>query len=381
MRRTLCCAAAFALVCHSLAVPALAAAPSASSAILVDADSGRVLYEKNADEKRLIASTTKLMTALVASEQLDDLSRVVTVQAEWLKTEGSSIYLRAGEEITVEGLLYGLLLESGNDAALALAYICAGGEAEFAALMDRKAGELGMTSSSFANPSGLDAEGHYSTARDMARLAAACLQNETVAKICSTKSITLGKRTFVNHNRLLSMCEGCVGMKTGFTKHAGRTLVSAARRNGQTLIAVTLNDPNDWKNHMTLYDYGFGTYPARQLCKAGELVGSVPVSGSLVRFVDVEAGADLSWPLAEDESAQVKVEYAGPAQAPVLKGQSAGRMVYSLNGREIAAVELRYARTVYRDAISGQTLLQRILSAIFGKTVTATDPGVGLIGF
>ncbi len=364
---------ASALAALALVFPAGAASTSASSAILVDAGSGRVLYEQGADEKRLIASTTKLMTALVAVERLDDLSRTVNVKPEWLLTEGSSIYLRAGEEITLEALLYGLLLESGNDAALALAGICAGDEAQFAALMNEKAQALGMVNSHFTNASGLNDDSHYSTARDMARLAAACLKNETVAKICATRSITLGTRTFTNHNRLLSLCEGCVGLKTGFTKKAGRTLVSAVRRNGQTLVAVTLNDPNDWTDHAALYDYGFAHYPAKQMCRTGEVVGSIPVLGSLVRFADVETGANFYYPLSEGESLEARLECTGTAAAPVQKGQLAGRMVYTLAGKEVGAVDLRYAQTVNSDVYQKGNLFQRILSAIFGKTVTVFD--------
>ena len=377
MRKFALCMAVLAAVAAVLP-NAAAVSTSASAVILVDADSGRVLYEKNADEVRLIASITKLMTALVAVEQEPDLTRTVTVKAEWLHTEGSSIYLKAGEQITMEALLYGLLLESGNDAAMVIAYVCAGGEAEFAELMNEKAGALGMDKSRFANPSGLNADGHYSTARDMAKAAAACIENETISKICATRSITLGSRTFVNHNRLLGLYEGCIGMKTGYTQRAGRTLVSAARRDGQTLIAVTLNDPDDWKDHMALFDYGFECYPAKQLSRKDEVVGSVPVAGSLVRFVDVAAGADFFYPLAENESAEVRVEYTDLAEAPIEEGQSAGKMVYLLNGQEVGSTELYYVQQVHRDIFPESTLLQRILSAIFGKTVTVSG-GVGWV--
>ena len=238
-----------------------AASDRAAGAVLMDAESGRVLYGHNAHKPRLIASTTKLMTALVAVERAVDLDETVTVKGEWLGSEGSSIYLRAGEEITLRGLLYGLLLQSGNDAAMVIACHTAGSVEEFVELMNRRAAELGMKDSSFANPSGLDHENHYSTPYDMALLARACLDNSTGVELCATKSITVGTRTFVNHNKLLWRCEGCVGMKTGFTEKAGRTLVSAAVRDGQTLICVTLNDGDDWNDHRKLLDYGFRTYP------------------------------------------------------------------------------------------------------------------------
>lgn len=227
---------------------------SATAAVLMDADMGQVLYEKNGDRQMLIASTTKIMTALVVLEHAapDD---VITVTPDHM-AEGSSMYLRAGETVRVEELLYGLLLCSGNDAALALTE-CAGGLTPFVALMNEKAAALGMAHTSFANSNGLDADGHYSTARDMAVLAAAAVENPTFRRICSSRSVTIGQRTMENHNRLLRQVEGCVGLKTGYTQAAGRTLVSCTERDGCRLVAVTLQDGNDWADHAALYDYGF----------------------------------------------------------------------------------------------------------------------------
>lgn len=227
---------------------------SATAAVLMDADMGQVLYEKNGDRQMLIASTTKIMTALVVLEHAapDD---VITVTPNHM-AEGSSMYLRAGETVRVEELLYGLLLCSGNDAALALTE-CAGGLTPFVALMNEKAAALGMAHTSFANPNGLDADGHYSTARDMAVLAAAAVENPTFRRICSSRSVTIGQRTMENHNRLLRQMEGCIGLKTGYTRAAGRTLVSCTERDGCRLVAVTLRDGNDWADHAALYDYGF----------------------------------------------------------------------------------------------------------------------------
>lgn len=233
---------------------------SASAAVLMDADTGQVLYDQNGGRRMLIASTTKIMTALVALERASPTD-VITVKQKHM-TEGSSMYLRPGERVTVEELLYGLLLCSGNDAAEALADGC-GGTASFVRRMNGLAGELGMEDTFFENPSGLDGQAHYSTARDMARLAAYAAGNHTFVRLCSTRSVTIGGRTMTNHNRLLRAVPGCIGMKTGYTRAAGRTLVSAAERDGRRLVAVTLQDGNDWADHAALYDWGFAQ-PAGQ---------------------------------------------------------------------------------------------------------------------
>lgn len=227
---------------------------SAAAAVLMDADSGRLLYEKNGEKRMLIASTTKLMTALVALEQ-GGLQQEITVTGGHM-AEGSSMYLRPGEKLTLETLLYGLLLSSGNDAALAVTE-CMGGVAPFVARMNEKAAELGMENTHFANPNGLDDEEHYSTAEDMAKLAAAAMDDPVLRRGASTRTARIGGRTLTNHNKLLSRVEGCVGLKTGYTRAAGRTLVSCAERDGVRLVAVTLQDGDDWNDHASLYEQGF----------------------------------------------------------------------------------------------------------------------------
>ena len=227
---------------------------SAAAAVLMDADSGRLLYDKNGEKRMLIASTTKLMTALVALEQ-GGLQQEITVTGGHM-AEGSSMYLRPGEKLTLETLLYGLLLSSGNDAALAVTE-CMGGAVPFVARMNEKAAELGMENTHFANPNGLDDEEHYSTAEDMARLAAAAMDDPVLRRVASTRTARIGGRTLTNHNKLLSRVEGCVGLKTGYTRAAGRTLVSCAERDGVRLVAVTLQDGDDWNDHASLYEQGF----------------------------------------------------------------------------------------------------------------------------
>lgn len=320
---------------------------SAAGAVLMDGGTGRVLWEKDSHTPRLIASTTKLMTALVALESGHDLEETVTILPEWAGVEGSSIYLRPGEEITLEALLYGLLLRSGNDAALAIAGHCGGTVEDFVARMNRKARELGMTDTHFVNPNGLDAEGHCSSACDMALLARACLDNEELAGIVATKSVTLGTRTFTNHNKLLWRYEGCIGMKTGYTEKAGRTLVSAARRDGMTLICVTLNAPSDWADHTALLDWGFANYEARSLSQAGEDIGYLPVSGGLSPACPVETASDLTAALAPGEKVECTWELSETAlTAPVTRGEQVGEIVYYVNSKELARVPLITGRSV-----------------------------------
>ena len=344
-----------------------AASDRAAGAVLMDAESGRVLYGHNAHKPRLIASTTKLMTALVAVERAVDLDETVTVKGEWLGSEGSSIYLRAGEEITLRGLLYGLLLQSGNDAAMVIACHTAGSMEEFVELMNRRAAELGMKDSSFANPSGLDHENHYSTPYDMALLARACLDNSTVAELCATKSITVGTRTFVNHNKLLWRCEGCVGMKTGFTEKAGRTLVSAAVRDGQTLICVTLNDGDDWNDHRKLLDYGFRTYPRQVLCRAGEVLGAVAVEGSLIPTMPVAAKGELGYPLKAGEQLVPEVELLRSATAPLPPGVQLGELRWRLDGEVVAQMPLVSQGNAGLDLREPLTFLERLRTLLGGR--------------
>ena len=248
---------------------------SASAAVLMDADTGQVLFDHNGGQRMLIASTTKIMTALVALERASPTD-VITVKQEHM-TEGSSMYLKPGERVTVEELLYGLLLCSGNDAALAVTE-CAGGLEPFVALMNEKAAALGMADTHFANPNGLDDEEHYSTARDMAQLARAAVNEPTLLRMASTRQASIGGRTLTNHNKLLGRMEGCLGLKTGYTKAAGRTLVSCAEKDGRRLVAVTLRDGDDWNDHEALYRWGFMLTGAEnelrvRLLRAAENVG------------------------------------------------------------------------------------------------------------
>lgn len=337
---------AFVLLAGILPCQALAVSTSAQSAVLIEQESGRVLYEQNADEERLIASITKIMTAVVALEHGDmDASYTVTAQD---MAEGSSMYLKVGDVLTLEELLYGLMLVSGNDAALAVAHCVCGELSDFVTLMNETARSLGMTHSGFANPNGLDADGHYSSARDMAILTAYALRNESFRRIVSTEFITIGERYLKNHNKLLTMYEGCIGVKTGFTKAAGRTLVSAAERSGMTLVCVTLNDGNDWNDHTELLDYGFSTYQLDTAVTAGQVLADVQVRDGSKMNVRLMADRDLAYPLTDDESLTVTVKVPVSIAAPVVPGQVVGAVCACLDGEVVASVDLVAAEAVAR---------------------------------
>lgn len=253
------CAAAFLIGgCPMAAAARVMPVPqiSANCAALIDGRTGEILYEKNAGQRSLIASTTKIMTGLLVCESGQPDTEVL-IPEEAVGVEGSSMYLKTGERLTRQELLYGMMLHSGNDAALALAISISGSETAFVQQMNLRARALGLTQTHFANPHGLDSGENYSTACDLAQLTRAAMQNARFRAVVSTKTISCGGRTLTNHNKLLWRYEGCIGVKTGYTKHAGRILVSAAERESGMLIAVTIADPDDWRDHAALLDYGF----------------------------------------------------------------------------------------------------------------------------
>lgn len=355
MRRLVCIWMALLLMCGGAAATEIPAV-SAASVVLMDGDSGRVLYGRNMDEPRLIASTTKLMTALVALESGHDLSESVTIRQEWTGIEGSSVYLKPGEEIRLETLLYGLLLRSGNDAAQAVAGYCAGSVDDFVCRMNEKARELGMVHSHFSNPSGLDGEEHVSTARDMAILARACLEHEVLRKIVGTKSVTLENRILTNHNKLLWRFEGCIGLKTGYTKKAGRTLVSAASRDGMTLICVTLNAPDDWNDHESLFRYGFDQYERRCLIQEGDPVCRMPVRGSLVPVCEVVAGEELRAALKKGEETELTLELNRDyIAAPMRAGTRVGQVYFSVEGERLGSCILELKADIPENTVPNRT--------------------------
>ena len=330
-----------------LFLPVRAGAISAECAILIDGETGRVLYEKQAEEKSLIASTTKIMTALVICEQTNVLDRV-KIPKEAVGIEGSSMYLKEGEVLTVQELLYGLMLQSGNDAAVALAIYCGGTVEGFTELMNDKAHRLGMTQSHFTNPNGLDSPGNYSTARDMAILTAYAMQNPIFAQTVSTKTITIGERCLRNHNKLLWQLEGANGVKTGYTKAAGRILISSVTRMGRQLIAVTFNAPDDWQDHKTLIEDGFSRFTVQKLVRQGQTLGQLELAGGQETSVDLIAAEDFSYSLVQGERVTISLPEAGFAYAPVAEGQEAGFAHILVDGTAVAKVPLVYGATIER---------------------------------
>lgn len=306
---------------------------SAEAAALIDVKSGRLLYAAQGDKRMRIASLTKIMTAIVAIEQ-GTLSDKVTVSKNAFGKEGSSIYLKLGEEISLHSLLYGLMLRSGNDAATAIAEHVGGSEEGFVFLMNEKAKELGMERSNFMNPHGLDNNEHYSTANDMAKLTAYALQNPVFQEIVKTevKKVPNPNESWdyvwSNKNKMLNMYDGADGVKTGYTKIAKRCLVSSATRNGQQLAVVTLNDSNDWLDHRSLLDWGFAHYTLTPLIQKGEAV-----EPGLV------AGHSFQYALADGENATITKTFQRQAAGTAdYRLGLAGTLTLALGGKPIGSV-------------------------------------------
>lgn len=316
---------------------------SAKGAILINGDTGEVIYEQNADTRLSMASTTKIMTALLLCEH-GDFEREITVTAEMLRVEGSSMGLLAGDKVTLHDLLYGLMLASGNDAANVVAYVIGGTVNGFVKMMNSKAAELGLKNTNFVTPSGLDAEEHYTTARDLANLARFAMQNEDFAAAVSTKSATLNygnppyKRTLTNHNKLLSGFDDAVGIKTGFTKKSGRCLVSAAKRDGKFVIAVTLNDPNDWADHKSMLTYGLNAINTTEISPPKNQY-IIDVVGGTEESLQINVDSILASSLTE-ENFSCTVNLPRFVYAPIKKGEVIGTAIYKKGDSVIAEKEL-----------------------------------------
>lgn len=333
-------------------VPVKAQAISAKAYALIDQSSCRVILSGNENTRLPMASTTKIMTGLIAVES-GRLDETVTVPAEALRVEGSSMGLVAGEKLTLRELVYGLMLESGNDAANSIAQIIGGTSDKFVKKMNAKAQKLGLSNTHFCNPSGLGDKDHYTSALDLARLAAYAMNNAEFAKIVSTKKIRVSYngvkngRCLSNHNSLLGCYDGALGVKTGFTKKSGRCLVSCARRNGVELIAVTLNDPNDWKDHKELLDCGFKVLKSTKLMETTPQYTADVVGGTADKVpVYYDGNVTAALENGELECVKMSVQIDRFYYAPIKKDQVLGKIVFTLDGKTIAQTDIKSSQDV-----------------------------------
>ena len=303
---------------------------NAKASVIYEPESDTILYAKNEHARLPMASTTKIMTALVAIER-ENLNKKVKVDPRSVGIEGSSAYLRAGEEFTLRELLYALMLRSANDAAEAIAYAVAGSIEEFAFLMNEKATLLGLCDTHFTNPHGLDDDEHYTTALELAKITAAALEYPEFCEIVSTKTKLVEKegltRLFANHNKMLSRYDGCIGVKTGYTQKSGRCLVSAAERDGIKLIAVTLSCPDDWREHEEMLDFGFSQLERVTVVSKDEFVRSAIVEDGITSSVKLGIDSDIAI-IKKNTDDLPKIDFDIPQalNAPVDLGDAVGKI-------------------------------------------------------
>lgn len=357
----------FILLACTIAPISYAQGVSARHAMLIESDSGDIVYEKDAYVAAPMASTTKIMTALLAIES-GKLDSTVTIPKEAVGIEGSSVYLKEGERLTLYQLVQALLLESANDAATAIAIYVGGSYDNFIEMMNVKARQLGLESTHFTNPHGLDDKEHYTTAYDLARLALYAMENPKFEEIASTKSAVIpldkdGSRVLVNHNKLLKMYDGTIGVKTGFTKRCGRCLVSCAERDGVRLICATLNAPNDWNDHKNLLDFGFSQYESIVLAEAGDYTLSLDcICGEkgtvLCSNYD---GLKVTLKKGYKDNIRAVTEYDRLLCAPIKQGDKVGRIVFYCGDEIIGECKL-YAIESIKSIKYRKSILERIFN-------------------
>jgi D-alanyl-D-alanine carboxypeptidase len=325
---------------------------SAKGAVLLEMQNKKIAYGNNPHIKLPMASTTKIMTAIVVIENasLDD---VVVIEPCMTNVEGSSIYLQVGEKLTISDLLFALLLESANDASVALAYSVGGSIENFAKMMNDKACELGLSQTHFTNPHGLDNDEHYTTPYELGLIAVYAMESPVFSKIVSTykKEIPLnngeGVRVLINHNKLLRAYDGAIGIKTGFTKKSGRCLVSCAERDGVKLVCVTLNAPNDWNDHKAMLDFCFEKYENFKLTDDySYTIRLNSIGGDKESFLAKSQGA-LNLTLEKNNvNISAVLEANRLISAPINKGDTVGRIVFYNNDLEIGSVPVKAAENV-----------------------------------
>lgn len=351
---------------------AACAAPeiAAEAAATAEVETGRILFSKNGDRQLPMASTTKIMTAVLAVES-GRLDEVVTIPREAAGVEGSSIYLKAGEKFTLEHLVYGLMLRSGNDAAEAIAIFLAGDVPSFVKQMNEKAKEIGASHTQFQNPHGLPADGHYTTANDLARIAAYGMRNETFATIVGTKSMTMEpqgageRRTIENKNKLLWNLEGGIGIKTGYTKAAGKCLVGAVENDTARVVSVVLNDQSMWDDSILWLNTSLKQLKKTDILSIGTVAGRVPVSGAVDQQTQVEAVTtdSFSFALMESEKEKIDVQYDlyTGVQAPVAQGDPLGTCTITFDGQIVYQGDV-----VANQSIKADTWSDRLRKVING---------------
>lgn len=332
----------------------------ARAAVVID-EAGKVLYEKNATQKLPMASTTKIMTAICALE-FGDLNKQCKVSKRASMVEGSSMYLKEGEKITLEDLVTGLMLVSGNDAATAISENVSKSEDAFVLLMNLKASEIGVKNTCFQNPHGLPHPNHYTTAKDLARITAYAMKNEKFSKIVSQKSSKVAGRTLVNHNKLLRLYPDCIGVKTGFTKKAGRCLVTAAKRDDLTLICVTLNDGNDWNDHISLYEKGFDNFKAIKIADKGTTIAKARVYGGNYGSVRLKCNEDIvvSQRKNSKERFSITVPEKITLNAPIVKGEIYAKADLLKDGKKVSEINLVAEENIY-EKVKKRSLFKDIL--------------------
>ena len=343
---------------------------SAKACVLIEEKTGRIVFEKNSSQKLPMASTTKIMTTLICIESggLDD---EFVVDKDAIKVEGSSMGLKEGDVVTKRMLCYGMLLPSGNDAANAAAVKISGSIPEFAEKMNERAQEIGMTHTNFVTPSGLEGEGHGASAYDMALLAREALKNPDFAEICSQASakVHFGNPPFdrwlKNTNKLLTMYDGIKGVKTGFTDEAGRCLVSACERGDVSLICVTLNDKDDWNDHMKMYDRGFEAVRADKL--TSDEVFDIPVAGGESDSVKAKAEESVSIGVFGDSLKHITSKAVIPpfVYADISKGDTIGTLEWYYDKRLVGEVPIKAQEIVSYKRKEAPTLWERIKGFLF----------------
>lgn len=370
MKKTVSVILCFVFFCTTFTFKAYSLGTSAQAHVLMDADSGIILSENNKDVKLKMASTTKILTALLALEEAEKNDKIVTF-TENMSAEGSSMYLKAGDKLRLSDLAKGMMMASGNDAANAVALTLSENFEDFAKLMNARAEEIGMKNSSFVTPSGLDDDNHYSTALDMALLMAEALKNENFREISASKEEKVefvypqGKTsTYLNHNKLLSSYKYCTGGKTGYTKAAGRCLVTTAEKDGVTLVAVTLNAPDDWADHKALYEYGFSLYT--QYTYEDTRVYNIKVSGGEEEFIAASADeAVLTLPACRINDIKKTVFLPQFIFAPVEKGAVVGKVIYTLDSKELNSTYIKAQCTIKEK--TQPNFFVRLINAIFNR--------------